>query len=289
MQEDELGFVLFKTIALDFFVGKAVAVAIGEAKRAYVHAKKQPASAAKSDFQTSTMVIQLLYTQALAWLAVPYVPIILLWYVFRPMTLWKEPCSAALPVVKYSFRLFVCAANHRMPFMWYLNFKWDYWVLCRYMKKPLRTFETRQAMAFIANFFVLSLAIALLNLYFFLSKSTCVTRLASGGKCADAAQGGPFNDPTPLQKPVSVILPSSGIALSIVNSVTSPVVAYALVVVYVTKYVLEKKHRTVTLNFAKSKQVELQEQLQLLSRQMAKKDQKLAFLEKAREKRSTGP
>ncbi len=83
LQEDELGFVLFKTIALDFFVGKGVAVAIGEAKKGYMRAKKQPASAAKSDFQTSTMVIQLLYTQAIAWLAVPYVPIILLWCVFQ--------------------------------------------------------------------------------------------------------------------------------------------------------------------------------------------------------------
>ena len=172
--------------------------------------------------------------------------------------------------------------------MWYLNFKWEYWVLCRYMKKPLRTFETRQAMAFIANFFVLSLAIALLNLYFFMTKSTCSTRLTNGG-CASAAQGGPFNDPTPLQTPVSVILPSSGAAEQIVHAVASPIVAYSLVVVYVTKYVLEKKHRTVTTTFAKAKQVELQEQLQLLSRQMAKKDQKLAFFEKAREKRSAGP
>eukprot|EP01043_Picozoa_sp_COSAG02_P053495 COSAG02_NODE_5913_length_3942_cov_2.518345_4_plen_267_part_00 len=266
-------------------------MAIGEAKRALARAKKQPASAAKSDFQTSTMVIQLLYTQALAWLAVPYVPIILLWYVLPSMTLWNEPCRSTLLVEPHSLRFLLSLTCHRMPFMWYLNFKWEYWVLCRYMKKPLRTFETRQAMAFIANFFVLSLAIALLNLYFFLSKSTCVTRLASGELCATGTpvQGGPFNDPTPLQTPVSVVLPSSGIAASIVNSVASPVVAYALVVVYVTKYVLEKKHRTVTLNFAKSKQVELQEQLQLLSRQMAKKDQKLAFLEKAREKRSAGP
>jgi hypothetical protein len=167
--------------------------------------------------------------------------------------------------------------------MWYLNFKWEYWVLCRYMKKPLRTFEARKAQAFIANFFVISLGIALLNLYFFMSKSTCETDL---GTCSSTpVQGGPFNNPTPLQKPVSAILPSAGVGTSIVNAVASPVVAYALVVVYVTKYVLEKKHRTVTMTFAKSKQVELQEQLQQLSRQMAKKDQKLAFFEKARAKR----
>ena len=72
----------------------------------------------------------------------------------------------------------------------------------------------------------------------------------------------------------------------IINAAASPVVAYSFVIVYVTKYVLEKKHRKVTLTFAKSKQVELQEQLELLSRQMAKKEQKLAFLEKARQKRS---
>lgn len=82
-QEDKLGFVLFKTIALDFFVAKIVAVSIGEAKRGYFRAKKQPASAAKSDFQTSTVVIQLLYVQAIAWLAIPYVPVVLLWCVFK--------------------------------------------------------------------------------------------------------------------------------------------------------------------------------------------------------------
>lgn len=81
--EDKLGYVLLKTILLDFFVGKAVAVAVGEAKNAYTRLRKQPASAAKSDFQTSTMVIQLLYTQAIAWLAVPYVPLILFWCVLR--------------------------------------------------------------------------------------------------------------------------------------------------------------------------------------------------------------
>lgn len=148
-------------------------------------------------------------------------------------------------------------------------------------------------MAFISNFFVLSLAIGLLNLYFFMSKSTCVTRLVDDDNDGDETctagtpvQGGPFNDPTPLQKPVSVILPTDGAMAQIINAAASPVVAYSFVIVYVTKYVLEKKHRKVTLTFAKSKQVELQEQLQLLSRQMAKKDQKLAFLEKAREKRS---
>jgi len=67
--EDELGFVLFKTIALDFFVGKIIGIAIGEAKKVWVvKIQKQPASAARSDFQTSTNVIQLLYTQAIAWL-----------------------------------------------------------------------------------------------------------------------------------------------------------------------------------------------------------------------------
>ena len=162
-------------------------------------------------------------------------------------------------------------------------------VWSRYMKKPLSSFERRQAMAFISNFFVLSLAIGLVNLYFFMSKSTCVTRLDSDdGTCAAGTpvQGGPFNDPTPLQKPVSAILPSEGAMAQIINAAASPVVAYSFVIVYVTKYVLEKKHRKVTLTFAKSKQVELQEQLELLSRQMAKKEQKLAFLEKARQKRS---
>jgi len=80
-------------------------VAIGEAKRAFVRAKKQPASAAKSDFQTSTMVIQLLYTQALAWLAVPYVPTILLWYVLPSITLWKEPRRSTLRIEPNSLQL----------------------------------------------------------------------------------------------------------------------------------------------------------------------------------------
>lgn len=254
--EDELGFLLFKTIALDFFVGKAVGVAIGEAKKVWVvRIMKQPASAARSDFQTSTNVIQLLYTQAIAWLAVPYFPAILFW----------------------------------MPLMWYSNFKWDFWFLCRYMKKPLRTFEARKAQAFIASFFVVSLAIALLNLYFFMSKETCGTVSAS---CTAAVQAGPFSGQTALTTPNSTprspngaFIPQKGALSSLLNMAGSPIFVYALVVVYVTKYVLEKKHRTVTNDYSKTKQVDLQEQLQQLSRQMAKKDQKIAFFEKARAKR----
>ena len=166
--------------------------------------------------------------------------------------------------------------------MWYINFKWDYWFLCRYMKKPLRTFEARKAQAFIANFFVVSLAIALINLYFFMSKATCGTISTS---CASATQAGPFNDPTPLSTPNAAFIPSSGFVSSLLDMAGSPVFAYAIVIAYVTKYVLEKKHRTVTDDYSKTKQVELQEQLQQLSRQMAKKDQKIAFFEKARAKR----
>ena len=115
--------------------------------------------------------------------------------------------------------------------------------------------------------------------------STYFLQLSCGLELAGVADGPP-TDCTDLS---TTILPSSGAAEQIVHAVASPIVAYSLVVVYVTKYVLEKKHRTVTTTFAKAKQVELQEQLQLLSRQMAKKDQKLAFFEKAREKRSAGP
>ena len=108
--EDELGWVLFKTLILDFFAGKVVAVGIGEAKRARGR-KKNDMTKAKSDFQTSSEVIELLYVQAVAWLAIPYLPVVSIW----------------------------------QPIVLYINFKWDKWVLLRYKRKPVRTFAARKA------------------------------------------------------------------------------------------------------------------------------------------------
>ena len=250
--EDELGFILFKTIALDFFVAKGVLVTVGEAKKLFVTKwKKQPSSAARADFQTSAMVINLLYVQCLAWLAIPYIPTIVLW---QPIAVW-------------------------------LNFKWDFWALKRYMKKPLRTFEARKAQAFIVNFFVISLGIALLNLYFFLANSTCPVATL----CPNATLGGPFNvaatNTTATVTPASIITPTEGVGAVVVGMISSPVAAYFVVVVYMTRFSLEKKHRRVTVEYAGTKEQELQEQLSLQAMQIKKKDARIAYFEKNRNRK----
>ena len=62
--EDELGWVLFKTLILDFVVSKMVALLLGGIQAVKARLKKDPGQA-KTDFQTSEMVIQLLYVQVI--------------------------------------------------------------------------------------------------------------------------------------------------------------------------------------------------------------------------------
>ena len=64
--------------------------------------------------------------------------------------------------------------------------------------------------------------------------------------------------------------------------ISSPVAAYFVVVVYMTRFSLEKKHRRVTVEYAGTKEQELQEQLSLQAMQIKKKDARIAYFEKNR-------
>ena len=63
------------------------------------------------------------------------------------------------------------------------------------------------------------------------------------------------------------------------------VAAYFVVVVYMTRFSLEKKHRRVTVEYAGTKEQELQEQLSLQAMQIKKKDARIAYFEKNRNRK----
>jgi hypothetical protein len=231
------------------------------------------------------------------------------------------------------------------------------------MKKPLRTFEARKAQAFIVNFFVISLAIGMINLYVFMASAPCpvqgeydsetraVKTDSPEWKCDAAQQYGPFNSysrnpvaPAVLfpveacaddgsvdgtcdtssftagttvqdataascgagcvhaaygawrsdtakkafDTPLRTILPSEGTAASIVGMIGSPVTAFSLVIVYMTKYVLEKRHRKATMEFGATKEADMQEQIDLAAVQLKKKDARIQYFEKQRDRAKGG-
>ena len=261
----------------------------------------------------------------------------------------------------------------------YLNFKWDVWALDRYMKKPLRTFEARKAQAFIVNFFVISLAIAVMNLYFFLASSPCPVTGSVPAACASdcltagavastdcvadrttcvnwycemAKPQGPFktylnddavtvvaeacvDDPTDADNtcslssftagttvrdaaaascgagctytpyvapasatinegyitPVIAILPNPTThptAASVTSMLGSPVTLSTLVIIYMTKYGLEQRHRKATMEFGVNKEADMQEQIDLAAVQLKKKDARIEYFEKQRDRAKGG-
>lgn len=253
--EDELGWILFKTLILEFIASKLVALAIGRAKRALARVRNDPGKA-RADFETSTNVIQLLYIQAVAWLTIPYLPVVTVW----------QPC------------------------VMYINFKWEQRVLMWYKRKPVRTFEARKAQAFIANFFVLSLIIVMSNFYLFMSKTTCPINQC-GAAADDSASPtrqeqfiGPFNgEPAQASTPIDVITPPSTNPLHyLVQVLGSPFFAYMVVLFVSMRFGLERKHRVYTTSFSQQKQLEVQEELASATTQLRKANARIEHLEKQR-------
>ena len=91
--------------------------------------------------------------------------------------------------------------------------------------------------------------------------------------------------PSAAVTPASVITPTEGVGAMVVGMISSPVAAYFVVVVYMTRFSLEKKHRRVTVEYAGTKEQELQEQLSLQAMQIKKKDARIAYFEKNRNRK----
>eukprot|EP01052_Picozoa_sp_SAG31_P033340 SAG31_NODE_3754_length_3920_cov_2.925936_3_plen_588_part_00 len=255
--EDELGWLLFKSCLLDFFTSKISVILFGEFAR-FKARRKSDMSSARSDFNTPPYVIQLLYTQCLAWLATPYLPMVALW---QPLAL-------------------------------YATFKFDGWVLRRYKRKPtsMNAVDSQSIRTFAIFFYMLSLGIAMANYYTFMFSETCPIGNTeairhSGVNCntTTSAFSGAFSY---YDSPFSAILPTDETSafFSVLNIVVSPAFAYLVAAVWMMKAFLEGKHRAVIEKKSAQQVAEMSEQVQILSDTVKKRDTRIEYLEKARKR-----
>ncbi len=68
----------------------------------------------------------------------------------------------------------------------------------------------------------------------------------------------------------------------------SPVTLSTLVIIYMTKYGLEQRHRKATMEFGVNKEADMQEQIDLAAVQLKKKDARIEYFEKQRDRAKGG-
>ena len=75
---------------------------------------------------------------------------------------------------------------------------------------------------------------------------------------------------------------------SVIGMLGSPMTLFSLIIVQTTKYVLEKRHRKATMEFGATKEADMQEQIDLAAVQLKKKDARIQYFEKQRDRAKGG-
>merc|ERR1712166_339007 len=173
------------------------------------------------------------------------------------------------------------------PLAAYLTLKFDAFVLRRYKRKPVQSIDSQKIRTFTTSFYIMSLFIAMTNYYTFMTSPTCPIgyseAVASDTICnANTTFAGAFEGKA---SPFAAVLPDAGSTFfSVTNVIMSPLFSYSVIIIFMTQYVLERKHRGSITAFTDQKVLDMQEQVQMISTQLKKKETRIEYLEKAKKR-----